>query len=140
MTPQVTPPVIITSDSDEEERAIKHEIQCIRNEFEETELRLRRLRYRLRRNYERLERIRTKRIITQREREIRKELVQKWLPRLKFSQRRLIRMEQEVLDSISAPVQLPSSENESDPDNEDGILRFTASELLSSLSSSNTTN
>lgn len=122
--------VVITSDSDEEEKAIKHEMMCIRAEFEEAEMRLRNLKRRLRRNYERLERIRIKRMVTQREREIRKELFQKWLPRLKYNQKRLIRMEQDVLNSISAPVQL---EDGSTFEDEDGILRFTANEILESI-------
>lgn len=134
-------PVIITTDSDEEEKAINHEIECIRNEFYETEDKLRRLRLRLRRNYERLEKIQIRRVVTQREREIRKELLQKWLPRLKYSQKRLIRMEQNVLNSISAPVQEederemnrffgPSSTSSEE---DDGILKFSANEILSNL-------
>lgn len=122
--------VVITSDSDEEERVIKHEINCIRAEFEEAEMRLRRLKYRLKRNYERLEKINIKRKVTQREYEIRKELFQKWLPRLKYNQRRLIRMEQDVLNSISAPIQ---KEDKSSFEEEDGILRFNANEILESI-------
>lgn len=122
--------VIITSDSDEEERAIRHEINCIRAEFEEAEMRLRRLKYRLKRNYQRLEKINIRRTVTQREREIRKELFQKWLPRLKYNQRRLIRMEQDVLNSISAPIQ---QEDKSSFEEEDGVLRFNANEILESI-------
>lgn len=130
--------VIITTDSDEEEKAINYEIESIRNEFTETEDKLKRLRWRLKRNYERLEKIQMRRVITQREREIRKELLQKWLPRLKYSQKRLIRMEQNVLNSISAPIQ-PEDEIERNrffgpsSDDDDGILKFSANEILSSI-------
>lgn len=131
-------PVIITTDSDEEERAINYEINCIRNEFEETELKLRRLRYRLRRNYERLEKIQLKREITQRERQIRKELVQKWLPRLKYNQKKLVRIEQNVLNSISAPIQYEDKRDQDrffglGSEEDDGILKYSANEILSSL-------
>lgn len=134
-------PVIITTDSDEEERAINYEINCIRNEFEETELKLRRLRYRLRRNYERLEKIQIRRIVTQRERQIRRELVQKWLPRLKYNHRRLVRMEQDVLNSVSAPIQAEDeryrdstiSTIKEDQEIDDGILKFSANEILNTL-------
>lgn len=131
-------PVIITTDSDEEERAINYEINCIRNEFEETELKLRRLRYRLRRNYERLEKIQMKREITQRERQIRRELVQKWLPRLKYNQKKLVRIEQNVLNSISAPIQYEDKREQDrflglGSDEDDGILKYSANEILSSL-------
>jgi len=122
--------VIITSDSDEEERAIKHEISSIRIEFEEAEMRLRRLKYRLRRNYERLEKINIKRTVAQREREIRKELYQKWLPNLKYNQRKLIRIEQDILNSVSAPIQ---QEDNKSLEEDDGILRFNANEILESI-------
>lgn len=132
------PPVLITTDSDEEEKAITHEINCIRQEFEETEFKLRRLRQRLRRNYERLEKLQIRRIVTQREREIRKELFQRWLPRLKYNHRRLIRMEQDILNSVSAPIQQEDKINEdrffsSSSEEDDGILKFSANEILSSL-------
>jgi len=136
-------PVVITTDSDEEEKAIKYEISCIRHEFEEVEIRLRRLRHRLRRNYERLEKLQIQRIVTQREREIRKELFQKWLPRLKYNHRRLVRMEQDVLNSVSAPIQ-PEDERyrdstistiKEDQESDDGILKFSANEILSNLCS-----
>lgn len=131
-------PVIITTDSDEEEKAINYEINCIRNEFEETELKLRRLRHRLRRNYERLEKLQIRRIVTQREREIRKELFQKWLPRLKYNHRRLVRIEQNVLNSISAPIQYEDKRDQDrflglGSDEDDGILKYSANEILSSL-------
>lgn len=132
-------PVVITTDSDEEEKAIKQEIGCIRREFEEVEIRLRRLRHRLKRNYERLEKIQIRRMVTQREREIRDELFKKWLPRLKYNQRRLIRMEQDVLNSVSAPIQLEDKrfhdhgfKMEEEEDDED-ILKFNANEILASL-------
>ena len=132
--------VIITTDSDEEEKAINYEIHCIRNEFEETELRLRRLRYRLKRNYQRLEKIQTKREIAQRERQIRKELAQKWLPRLKYNQKKLIRYEQNVLNSISAPIQHEDKRFDEEEDEDDGILKFSANEILSSLCNNNSNN
>lgn len=130
--------VIITTDSDEEERAINHEINCIRQEFEETEFKLRRLRHRLRRNYERLEKLQIRRIVTQREREIRKELFQRWLPSLKYNHRRLIRMEQDILNSVSAPIQQEDKINQdrffsSSSEEDDGILNFSANEILSSI-------
>ena len=72
---------------------------------------------------------------------LQKKKLQKWLPRLKYNHRRLIRMEQDVLNSVSAPIQAEDeryrdstiSTIKEDQESDDGILKFSANEILNTL-------
>lgn len=98
-------PVMVICDSDEEERNINQEISSLYNEFDRIQNMMNRTRSRLRKLYERREKIRIKRAIRQREIDIRRNMQERWLPSIERVQQNTARVQSNVLNLISAPIQ-----------------------------------
>ena len=94
-------PLPIFSDSEEEERNVNMEIHSLFQEFEHIQDQLTRTRTRLRRLYEKREKIRIKQAIRKRELEIRKDLNRKWLPNLESVNNRVIETRLNILNGIT---------------------------------------
>ena len=101
----VNDPVVILSDSEEEEKNINTELSDLFNELEKINSQLSRTRTRMRKLYERREQIRIKKAIRKREIEIRSEMSNKWIPSLEYVSKHAAEVQTNILDQISPLVE-----------------------------------
>lgn len=101
----INDPVVILSDSEEEEKNINTELSDLYNELEKINNQLTRTRTRMRKLYERREQIRIKKAIRKREIEIRSEMSNKWIPSLEYVSKHAAEVQSNILDQISPLVQ-----------------------------------
>ena len=116
-TPNENLTVMISSDSEEEERRINQEITNLFTEFNRIEHNLSRTRARLRRLYERRETVRIRRAVRLRELELSRHFRNRWLPSLSEVQRNAFRIENNILNDINNTNNTnntPSDDSDSD--------------------------
>lgn len=101
----INDPVVILSDSEEEEKNINTELSDLFNELEKINSQLSRTRTRMRKLYERREQIRIKKAIRKREIEIRSEMSKKWIPSLEYVSKHAAEVQTNILDQISPLVE-----------------------------------
>lgn len=94
----------VPSDSEEEENYLNEEIKTLREEFDKIESQQKRLRSRLRKCYQRLERIKTKRAVAAREKEIRRNIKEKFLPELRCLESQRFQIQEALLNCINVPT------------------------------------
>lgn len=96
-------PISVLSDGEEEESNIESEIKTLLDEVDQLDQRKRRLKYRLRRCYQKREEIRIRKAIKEREREIRNNLDNQWLPSLRRVQQQAEEVRRDILDFVAVP-------------------------------------